>query len=48
MLIERSVTQASKRRDRMAKPQQDAFDRAIEWAQMGTNDDATLAELAEV
>jgi integrase len=37
----RCNAQASKRRDRMAKPQRDAFDRALEWAGMGRND--TLA-----
>jgi hypothetical protein len=41
----RCYAQASKRRDRMAKPQRDAFDRAIEWAELGTNDDLTVPAL---
>jgi integrase len=32
----RVYAQATKRRDRLAKPQRDAYDAAIEWAQMGT------------
>jgi integrase len=35
----RVYAQATKRRDRLAKPQRDAYDAAIEWAQMGTNAD---------
>ncbi|MFN8224115.1 MAG: site-specific integrase, partial [Gaiellales bacterium] len=35
----RVYAQAVKRRDRLAKPQRDAFDRALEWAQMGTSSD---------
>jgi hypothetical protein len=38
----RVYTQATKRRDRLAKPQRDAFDRAIEWAAMGTASDLEL------
>ena len=38
----RCYAQASKRRDRMAKPQRDAFDRAVEWAAMGSNELLTL------
>ena len=34
----RCYAQASKRRDRMARPQREAFDAAIEWAQLGTNE----------
>jgi hypothetical protein len=30
----RVYAQATKRRDRLAKPQREAFDRAIEWALM--------------
>jgi hypothetical protein len=30
----RVYTQAAKRRDRLAKPQRDAFDKAIDWAVM--------------
>jgi hypothetical protein len=37
----RCYAQASKRRDRMAKPHQRAFDRAVEWARMGTSDALT-------
>jgi integrase len=32
----RVYTQATKRRDRLAKPQREAFDRAIEWARIGS------------
>ena len=38
----RVYSQAVKRRDRLAKPQREAFDRAIEWAAMGSSDDLTL------
>jgi len=38
----RVYAQATKRRERLAKPQRDAFDRAIEWARMGTADDLTV------
>lgn len=38
----RVYAQASKRRDRMAKPQRDAFDKAIEWAALGSSDDLTV------
>jgi integrase len=41
----RCYAQASKRRDRMAKPQQRAFDQAIEWARMGTNEPLTVPAL---
>ena len=30
--------QATGRRERMAKPQRDAYDRALDWAQLGTNE----------
>ncbi len=33
----RVYAQATKRRERLAKPQLQAYDRAIEWARMGTN-----------
>lgn len=33
----RVYAQATKRRDRMAKPQRDAYDRAVEWAAMGSS-----------
>jgi len=29
----------------MAKPQREAFDAALEWAKMGTNDDLAVPEL---
>jgi integrase len=32
----RAYALASKRRDRLARPQREAFDAAVEWAQMGT------------
>jgi integrase len=38
----RCYAQASKRRDRMAKPQAKAFDRALEWAGMGRNEVLTV------
>ena len=41
----RVYAQATKRRDRLAKPHREAFDRAIEWAQMGTNDGLTVPAL---
>jgi integrase len=41
----RCYAQASKRRDRLAKPQRDAFDGALEWAAMGSSDDLTVAAL---
>jgi integrase len=34
----RCYAQASKRRDRMAKPHRKAFDQAVEWAAMGSNE----------
>jgi hypothetical protein len=34
----RVYAQATKRRDPLAKPQLEAFDAAIEWAQMGTSE----------
>jgi hypothetical protein len=37
--------QATKRRDRLAKTQRDAYDAAIEWALMGTGDDLTVPTL---
>jgi len=41
----RCYAQASKRRERMAKPQRDAFDAAIQWAAMGSKNDLTVPEL---
>ena len=38
----RCYAQASKRRDRMAKPQREAFDAAIQWAAMGSNEALVL------
>jgi integrase len=45
----RCYAQASKRRDRMARPQREAFDAAIEWAAMGSNEPLTVpsGELVE-
>lgn len=40
----RCYAQASKRRDRLAKPQLKAYDRALDWARMGTNDVLTVPE----
>jgi integrase len=34
----RAYAQATKRRDRLAKPQREAYDAAIEWARMGTSE----------
>jgi hypothetical protein len=34
--------QATKRRDRLAGPHLKAYDRAIEWARMGTSDALTV------
>jgi integrase len=42
----RCCAQASKRRDRMAKPQRDAYDAAIEWAQMGTSESLAVPEVS--
>jgi hypothetical protein len=39
----RAYAQASKRRDRLAQPQREAFDRAVEWARMGTSDAQPLS-----
>jgi len=41
----RVYTQATKRRDRLARPQLRAFDRAIEWASVGS---APLADVEEL
>jgi integrase len=41
----RVYAQASKRRDRFAKPHRDGFDRAIEWAAMGSSDELTVPAL---
>ena len=38
----RCYAQASKRRDRLARPQREAFDAAVEWAEMGTSADFEL------
>ena len=35
----RAYAQATKPRERLAKPQRDAYDRALDWARMGTTDD---------
>jgi integrase len=40
----RVYAQATSRRDRMAKPQRDAYDAALDWAAMGSNVDLTLVE----
>jgi len=40
----RVYAQATARRDRMAKPQRDAYDAALDWAAMGSNVDLTLVE----
>jgi hypothetical protein len=37
--------QATKRRDRLTGPHLKAYDRALEWAQMGTNGDLLPAAL---
>ena len=36
----RVYAQAVKRRDRLAQPQRDAFDPALEWTRMGANGEA--------
>lgn len=41
----RCYAQASKRRERMAKAQREAFDAAVEWAAMGSNEVLTVPEL---
>lgn len=41
----RVYAQASKRRERLAPAQRQAFDEAIEWAQMGTSGDFVVPEL---
>ena len=41
----RCYAQASKRRERMAQPQCEAFDAAIEWAAMGSDEALTVPEL---
>jgi hypothetical protein len=41
----RCYAQATSRRDRLAKPQRDAYDRALEWAQLGTNEEVTVDAL---
>jgi integrase len=41
----RVYAQATKRRDRLAKPQRDAYDAAIQWALMGTSDDLAVPTL---
>ena len=38
----RCYAQASKRRDRLAKPQRQAFDAAVEWAALGTTAPETV------
>lgn len=42
----RVYAQASKRRDRLAGPHLKAYDRALEWAQMGTSAELLLADSA--
>jgi integrase len=44
----RVYAQAAKRRERLAGPHRKAYDRAIEWARMGTNDDLTVAAVPSV
>ncbi len=41
----RCYAQASKRRDRMAKPHRDAYDAAVEWAAIGSSNALTLPDL---
>jgi integrase len=41
----RVYAQATKRRDRLAKPHRDAFDEGLDWARMGTSDDLAVPEL---
>ena len=41
----RVYAQATKRRNRLAKPQRDAYDKAIEWAVMGTGADLDIEAL---
>jgi hypothetical protein len=41
----RVYAQATKRRDRLAKPERDAFDAALVWAQMGTGEDLEVPAL---
>jgi len=41
----RCFAQASKRRDRMVRPQREAFDAAIEWAAMDSNEPLTVPGL---
>lgn len=41
----RCYAQASKRRDRLAAPLREQYDRAVEWAQIGTADPLTVPEL---
>jgi len=43
----RAYTQATKRRDRLTKPQRDAFDRAIEWVAMSSTGDLETEALRE-
>jgi hypothetical protein len=38
----RCYAQASKRRERMAEPQAEEYDRALEWAVMGSNEPLTV------
>lgn len=42
----RVYAQATKRRDRLAKPQRDAYDATIEWAQMGTSEPLSVPEIS--
>jgi integrase len=44
----RCYAQASKRRDRLSKTHRDAFDRAIEWALLGTTNALTVPEQSAV
>ena len=38
----RCYAQASKRRERLSKPHRDAYDKALDCAAMGSNDDLTV------
>lgn len=43
----RVYTHAAKRRQRLTGTHREQFNKAIEWARMGTSDDLTLASVAE-
>jgi integrase len=42
----RVYAQATKHRDRLAKPQRNAYDAAIEWTQMGTSESLSVPEVS--